>query len=67
MIFVDPPYLLSDGGFTCSGGERTSVDKGDCNKPEKFQNDVEFHKKWISLCRRVLKNEVRYGLVELII
>ena len=55
MIFADPPYRLSDGGFTCSGGERVSVNKGDWDTPESFQNDLEFHKNWISLCRDVLK------------
>jgi len=25
MIFADPPYLLSNGGFTCQAGKRVSV------------------------------------------
>ncbi|HCT0559145.1 TPA: site-specific DNA-methyltransferase, partial [Staphylococcus pseudintermedius] len=28
MIFADPPYFLSSGGITCSGGKMVSVDKG---------------------------------------
>ncbi len=28
LIFADPPYNLSNGGFTCHAGKRVSVDKG---------------------------------------
>lgn len=28
MIFADPPYNLSNGGFTVHAGRRVSVDKG---------------------------------------
>lgn len=28
MIFADPPYNLSNGGFTVHAGKRVSVDKG---------------------------------------
>jgi len=55
MIFSDPPYLLSDGGFTCHAGERTSVDKGEWDRPGNFKDDLEFHERWISLCKNVLK------------
>jgi len=30
MIFADPPYFLSSGGFTCQNGKMVSVKKGDC-------------------------------------
>jgi len=55
MIFADPPYFLSDGGFSVHAGERVSVDKGDWDKPDPFGHNVEFHKKWISLCKTILK------------
>ncbi len=29
MIFADPPYNLSNDGFTCKGGRMVSVNKGD--------------------------------------
>ncbi|MCX8513781.1 MAG: hypothetical protein ORN26_02000 [Candidatus Pacebacteria bacterium] len=29
MIFADPPYNLSNGGFSLHAGKRVSVDKGD--------------------------------------
>jgi site-specific DNA-methyltransferase (adenine-specific) len=28
MIFVDPPYFLSNGGITCHAGRMVSVNKG---------------------------------------
>ena len=28
VAFADPPYHLSNGGSTCQGGRRVSVDKG---------------------------------------
>lgn len=35
VIFADPPYFLSNGGSTCSGGKRVSVDKGDWDKTKR--------------------------------
>ncbi len=57
MIFADPPYFLSDEGFTCSGGERVPVDKGEWDRPKGFKQNVQFHKRWISLCRNILKED----------
>jgi site-specific DNA-methyltransferase (adenine-specific) len=28
MIFADPPYMLSNDGFTCQAGRMVSVNKG---------------------------------------
>lgn len=55
MIFADPPYNLSNGGFTCHAGRMVSVDKGKWDKSKGIENDFEFHKSWITACRRVLK------------
>ena len=55
MIFADPPYNLSNGGFTVHAGKRVSVHKGDWDKSKGFGDDLEFHTKWIELCHRVLK------------
>jgi site-specific DNA-methyltransferase (adenine-specific) len=55
MIFADPPYNLSNGGFTCHAGRAVSVNKGSWDKSEGIESDFEFHKKWIEACRRVLK------------
>jgi len=55
MIFADPPYNLSNGGFTVYAGRRASVNKGDWDKSQGLEKDFEFQKAWISACRRVLK------------
>lgn len=57
MVFADPPYMLSNGGFTCQSGRTVSVNKGDWDKSKGVEADFEFHKKWISACKRVLKTE----------
>ncbi|TNE44382.1 MAG: site-specific DNA-methyltransferase [Deltaproteobacteria bacterium] len=55
MIFADPPYGLSNGGFTCQGGQRVAVHKGDWDKSKGVEQDFAFHQKWIAACHRVLK------------
>jgi len=42
MIFADPPYNLSNGGFTCYAGKMVSVDKGKWDKSNGFSKDYEF-------------------------
>lgn len=56
MIFADPPYNLSNGGFTVYAGKRVSVNKGKWDKSQGLQEDFDFHDKWIKACRRVLKS-----------
>lgn len=55
MIFADPPYNLSNGGFTVHAGKMVSVNKGDWDKSKGFKDDYDFHYKWLEACRRVLK------------
>ena len=57
MIFADPPYMLSNNGFTCQNGRMITVNKGRWDKSHGFENDLFFHDAWISACRRVLKPE----------
>jgi len=57
MIFADPPYNLSNGGFTVHAGKMVSVNKGSWDKSKGFEDDFAFHLKWLSACRRVLKPE----------
>lgn len=57
MIFADPPYNLSNGGFTVHAGRRVSVNKGKWDESKGFDNDLDFHIRWIKACRRVLKPE----------
>ena len=55
MIFADPPYNLSNGGFSIHSGKRVSVNKGDWDKSSGLKKDFEFHCLWIEACRKVLK------------
>ena len=57
MIFADPPYLLSNNGFTCQNGKMASVNKGKWDKSSGFEIDTLFHNEWIAACRRILKPE----------
>ncbi len=55
MIFADPPYNLSNGGFTCHAGKMVSVNKGKWDQSKGLDADMNFHFEWINACRRVLK------------
>lgn len=55
MVFADPPYFLSNGGFTCKNGKMASVKKGDWDVSRGIKDNCDFHSKWIAACRRVLK------------
>lgn len=55
MIFADPPYMLSNDGFSCHAGRMVSVNKGKWDKSQGFETDLIFHESWIKECRRVLK------------
>lgn len=55
MIFADPPYRLSNGGFTVHAGRRTSVNKGKWDASQGVEQDFEFHLKWITECKRLLR------------
>lgn len=55
LIFADPPYNLSNDGYTCHAGKRVSVNKGKWDKSNGIEDDFEFHYKWIEACHRVLK------------
>lgn len=55
MVFADPPYFLSNGGFTCDGGKMVSVNKGKWDVTNGLKKDFEFHLAWTKACHRVLK------------
>jgi site-specific DNA-methyltransferase (adenine-specific) len=55
MVFADPPYNLSNGGFTVHAGRMVSVHKGDWDKSKGFKDDYDFHYKWLEAVKRVLK------------
>jgi site-specific DNA-methyltransferase (adenine-specific) len=55
MIFADPPYFLSNGGVSNSGGKIVSVDKGNWDKIDSLEKKHEFNRRWIKLSKRILK------------
>lgn len=55
MVFADPPYNLSNGGFSVHAGKMVSVNKGDWDKSRGFKDDYDFHYRWLEAVRRVLK------------
>ena len=62
MIFADPPYFLSNDGITCQGGRMVSVNKASWDKIEfskqtSFAEKHAFNRKWIRMCKRVLKRD----------
>lgn len=57
MIFADPPYFLSSGGVSCRNGKQVSVNKGDWDLTKTIEDKIKFHRKWIRLCREVLKDD----------
>lgn len=56
LIFADPPYNLSNDGFTVHAGKRVNVNKGDWDRSKGIEKDFEFHYQWIEACKRVLKD-----------
>lgn len=56
MIFADPPYFLSGEGITCSSGKMVSVKKGTWDEKIPVKEKHKFNKKWIRLCKEVLKD-----------
>ena len=54
-IWTDPPYLLSNDGFTCVAGKRVSVNKGEWDRSAGIESDHEFNLAWLRECYRVLK------------
>ena len=55
MIFADPPYNLSNGGFSVHAGRMVSVNKGYWDVSRGFQDDYAFHYRWLEAFKRVLK------------
>ncbi|MCI0571355.1 MAG: site-specific DNA-methyltransferase [Myxococcaceae bacterium] len=55
LIFADPPYFLSNGGFTCKAGRRAPVDKGAWDSSRGVEEDHAFTTAWLRACQRLLK------------
>jgi site-specific DNA-methyltransferase (adenine-specific) len=54
-VWTDPPYFLSNDGFTCKAGEMVPVNKGDWDRSKGVDEDHAFNRRWLSECYRVLK------------
>src|SRR3989338_6291274 len=54
MIFVDPPYFLSNGGITCHAGRMVSVNKGKWDISKGIEENFIFTQRWLRECQRVL-------------
>jgi len=54
MIFADPPYFLSNGGFTCHAGKKVSVNKGKWDVSKGLEETYIFTQRWLRECQRVL-------------
>lgn len=57
MVFADPPYFLSNGGFSNSGGKVVSVNKGDWDKVSSLEEKHAFNREWIRLVKQKLKSD----------
>jgi site-specific DNA-methyltransferase (adenine-specific) len=55
VVFADPPYFLSNGGFTCQSGRRAPVGKGAWDASGGLEADHRFTRQWLEACGRVLK------------
>lgn len=56
MIFADPPYFLSSGGISCKSGKQVSVNKGAWDLSKTIEDRIKYHRKWVALCREILKD-----------
>lgn len=54
MVFADPPYFLSNDGFSVQAGKQVSVNKGVWDKSQGLEADTEFNFQWIKACRERL-------------
>ena len=57
MIFADPPYFLSNDGFTCQNGKMVKVNKGDWDKSKGAEENHKYNIAWLSACQKVLKKD----------
>jgi len=56
MIFADPPYHLSNDGISVQSGKVVSVNKGEWDRSKGFEEDYQYDKAWLTVCRDKLKN-----------
>ena len=54
-VWTDPPYFLSNDGYTCVAGKRQKVNKGAWERSAGLARDHAFNRAWLQECWRVLK------------
>jgi site-specific DNA-methyltransferase (adenine-specific) len=57
MVFADPPYFLSNDGFSVQNGQIVVVNKGKWDRSGGFECINEFNKKWLTLIREKMKED----------
>ena len=57
MMFADPPYFLSNGGISIQAGKVVCVNKGKWDVSKGYENDLEFNREWLKVCRDKLKDD----------
>lgn len=57
LIITDPPYFLSNDGITCKSGKMVSVNKGDWDKLNTYEQIDNFNELWLKECQRVLTKD----------
>ncbi len=55
LMFADPPDFLSNGGTTCSAGQRVAVDKGRWDSSRGLATDHAWNLRWLGAAQRALK------------
>lgn len=56
LVFADPPYFLSNNGITCHSGKQVINNKGIWDKTIGIEEKISFNRKWINLCKKLLKD-----------
>ena len=56
MIFADPPYFLSNDGYTFKNGQISSVNKANWDKSFGLDEINNFNRKWLSLIKNKMKD-----------
>lgn len=51
VVFADPPYFLSNDGFSVQAGKQVSVNKGEWDRSRGNEADAEFTYEWLNACR----------------
>lgn len=57
LVFADPPYFLSNDGFTIKNGKVSSVNKAKWDKSPGIYQINEFNLKWLSFVREKMKDD----------